>query len=228
MNLKHEFESLISEELTPVMKELGFKKQNLNYYRNIGEVIQTFNIQKSQFNNKNSLNFTGNIGLTEPISYLKINKLTAIPTQIKYFESQFRMRLGKLTDNQDYWYEMTDNIDINSIKNKLRTDIETLYIFFQTYNSRNKLLELLRNQQMLDPPLNPLDEYAILKVAGKDQEARELLLANYKNLKEPSILGKGLKWIKSLINEKEISLNLIRQKRLHYEEISKIFNEPLN
>ncbi len=228
MNLNDEFVSLISEELTPVMKVLGFKKQNLNYHRNTHDVIQTFSIQKSQYNDKNSLKFTGNIGLTEPVSFSKIHKLSVIPSQVKDYESQFRLRLGNLTENKDYWYEMTDRIDITTVKNKFRTDIATLKNFFDAYSTRNGLLELLENQQILDLPLNPLDEYGILKVSGKDQEARALFMANYNKLKEPTLLGKGLKWIKGIISERELSLDLIRQKRHHYEEIGKIFGESLN
>lgn len=228
MNLKQEFDTLILEELTPVMKELGFTKQNLNYHRNTGEVIQTFNIQKSEFNDKNSLKFTGNIGLTEPISYSKINNFKTTPKQIKEYESQFRIRLGNLTDNVDYWYEIRDNFDFTPVKKKFISDMEILKHFLENYKSRNSLLELIKNMPNSALLLNPLDHYGILKVSGKEEEAKALIIENFKYLKEPSILGKVIKWIRGMISDREISLELIREQRQHYKEIASLFGDTLN
>ena len=226
MNPMEIFEACISNELTPNMKTLGFKKQNLNYFRNTGEIIQTFNIQRSQWNSSQHIKFTGNIGLTEPISYALINKLSKQPTQIKHYEAQFNVRLGQITDNEDYWYELNKSNQDEVVINKFRNDIKILCRFMESYESRNALLDLIKEKEKDSTFIfNPIDIYGLLKVSGQDKEAKEIFRKHYKELKEPTMLGKALKWLKGMVSDREISLELIRQKRLHFEEIAIIFGD---
>lgn len=64
---QHRFDSMVKDHLAPLLKAAGFKKQGLNFRRRWGEDgtggWHVINIQKSQWGNRDLVNFTVNLGL---------------------------------------------------------------------------------------------------------------------------------------------------------------------
>src|SRR5690606_25302029 len=49
-NLKNDFDEICKGTIIPFFKELGFKKKTLHFSRQINDITQCFNVQKSQWN----------------------------------------------------------------------------------------------------------------------------------------------------------------------------------
>lgn len=96
---------LISKAIHPVLKGQGFKKQALNFYRDLGVVGHHFNIQKSQWGSKEEIRFTCNIGIFIPAVFSATygKSPQGIPAQA---DCTLRWRIGHFLDSSDVWFEL--------------------------------------------------------------------------------------------------------------------------
>ena len=184
-DLEKKFENLISNACTPVLKEFGFKKSGTNFYRQTEELVQTFNVQKSPFNNKNDLSFTGNIGIIEPDTYLKLHEVESLPRFPKCTDAIIQFRLGLLTDKTDYWYRLTPTSDIKAVATKLQRDIKAVQEFFESHRTVHSLDDLIGDRTKFNPFWGEAGQFALLKKLGKDEEASRIIASVYAKAKTP-------------------------------------------
>ena len=57
------FSNVVKEGLDHILKENGFKKKGLNFFKLVGDVGQAVQIQKNKWNSKEEVKFTINLGI---------------------------------------------------------------------------------------------------------------------------------------------------------------------
>ncbi|MGF1636826.1 MAG: DUF4304 domain-containing protein, partial [Cyclobacteriaceae bacterium] len=84
-NLKEHFDDILRLTIAPALKEMGFKKKGQHFNRQINDIYQCFNIQKSKWNSYNeSLSFTFNVGF---YSELLDKILTGNQDQVDFYKT---------------------------------------------------------------------------------------------------------------------------------------------
>jgi hypothetical protein len=184
-DLNREFDKIISETISPILKGLGFKRKTSNFYRETEELVQTFNILKSPWNNKNDISFTGNIGFIEPETYKKLYETEELPKFPKCTDSLIQIRLGLLTHGTDHWYRLSSNTDFVGLRNQLGVDLLKLVQLFENKRTVISLEEFFQDRAKVNPFWGEIAQYAYNKKIGKDKLARQLLEKAYENAKIP-------------------------------------------
>ncbi len=125
-----------------ILKPLKFKKKQNNFYRQLDEVGQVINFQKSSFYSKNDIHFTINIGIFEP-KFWSSSKAKEIPKFPKEYECFLRLRIGKLKSDRDIWYDVNQE---DELENTIKSDLNDFILpFFEKLNSIEKLIEFITN-----------------------------------------------------------------------------------
>lgn len=86
-----------------VLKPLGFKKKALNFYRVKNEIFELINIQKSVYNESESVHFTINVCVNAIIEGKNL------PTML---HCRVRERIGSIKKSGDFWYAFEHIHDI--------------------------------------------------------------------------------------------------------------------
>ncbi|MBS9768063.1 MAG: DUF4304 domain-containing protein [Flavobacteriaceae bacterium] len=134
-----EFEEII-KSVRAILKPLQFKKQRNNFYRELDDIGQLINFQKSSFGSKDDIIFTINIGIFDPKHWHFFNK-SDISNFPKEYECVLRKRIGYLKANTDIWYCINEEKDL---QNTIISDITAFVLpFFEMLNSAKKLLEFM-------------------------------------------------------------------------------------
>ncbi|HEX9825739.1 MAG TPA: DUF4304 domain-containing protein [Flavobacteriaceae bacterium] len=172
-DLNKEFNSIIRDIISPIFKDLGFKKKGNNFYRDFGDTGQAFNIQQSRWNSKDHKTFVFNVGLLEKIIYQEINNLHP-PTFPQEVDCNIRLRLSKLTDKTDGWYDLKISTDLNKLKSQIEQDLNSYVVpFFENYKDPNKWMEMLKWNR--EPFIESLDKFLLIEKYGKRKTAENFL-----------------------------------------------------
>ena len=226
-DLISEFDSLIKYTLAPFFKEHGFKKSGNNFYRVTDELIQTFNIQKSSWNSKDEISFTGNIGLLVPKTYLKLYKAEQLPRFPKVTDSIIQVRIGYLAGNTDHWYRLAVNTSFEHIRNNLEKDLIAVDDFFKGYQTISSLEPLVQNVKNINLLWSELGQYALYKELGKDKIAAELIREVYAKVLKTRIWHTEVLKIGDVWEEKssEPKVNSYWVERI--EQVASIYNDKI-
>ncbi len=184
-DLNREFDKIMSEAISPILKGFGFKRKIFNFYRETEELIQTFNIQKSPWNNKQIISFTGNFGFIEPEIYKKLHQTSELPKFPKCTDSLIEIRLGSLTHETDHWYELLPNTDLLDLKNQLGVDLLKLMQLFEIRKTVNSLEEFFNDRSKVNPYWGVTAQFAYYKRIGKDTLAKQILEEAYEKANIP-------------------------------------------
>ena len=180
-NLQAEFNEILNNLVFPFFKELGFKKNGHGFNKKTKELIQVVNIQKSKWNNQESLQFTFNIGF---FSY-ELSEIVA-PKFLREYDCQIRFRLGQIVKGNDYWYELNKkmekvNLEIeiyNHLKNNLKPIIEK-------NTDLNSLKNLFINDKNIELSTSSIFKIKTYLKVGEIEKASELLNIEYLNSLNP-------------------------------------------
>lgn len=187
-NLKQHFDNILKLTIAPALKEMGFKKKGQHFSRQVNDIYQCFNIQKSKWNSYNeSLSFTFNIGFYSEL----LNKIlrgsgaqTDFPNTTDCF---IQGRLGSISHSRDHWYELSNRIKFESVNAAVKSDIENyLNIFFNKYNSLDNLKGLvLKNAKNRTFLISPISQFVFLMTTKETEFAVKELKKEYKNALTP-------------------------------------------
>lgn len=100
-----------------LLKPIEFKKKGNSFYRIENTICQLINIQKSIYNNSQSVTFTANIC----VKYLETDE--NIPS-VTHFP--IRERIGNLKKSSDFWYTFNEIQDIFIRKQKYQSEKELI------------------------------------------------------------------------------------------------------
>lgn len=107
-----------------LLKPIGFKKKGNSFYRIENTICHLINIQKSIYNNSQSVTFTANIC----VKYLETDK--NIPS-VTHFP--IRERIGSLKEGGDFWYTFDEIQDIFIRKQKYQSEKELILKDIEKY-----------------------------------------------------------------------------------------------
>ena len=132
------------------LKPLKFKKKANNFYRDLGEIGQIINIQKSMFGSKENISFTVNIGIFSPIywgseyNFKGDSEPPAYPTEPV---SIIRTRIGRFIDGKDKWWDLDQRTNVETIKSELTETLENKILpYFEKIESNDSLLKFIETE----------------------------------------------------------------------------------
>ena len=147
------FSNVMKEGINPILKENGFKKKGSNYFKSMGEIGHTVNIQKDRWNSKDDIKFTINLGIFSEKYWLNVfdfEKTEEIPLFPKEVESVVRKRVSELKYDRDSWYGIeAQKLEWSLIK-EVKGDIEKYALpFFDELDTTEKLIDYLKLNQKI-------------------------------------------------------------------------------
>lgn len=180
-----EFDDIVKRAVAPFFKGLGFKKNGNGFNREIHDVVQMANIQKSQWNHADNVSFTFNIGFFSADIY-KDSWDKDIPKFIREYDCQIHLRLGHITKQTDYWYELNEKVTVDELENEIKDHLDKflkpLLERVQTLNSMREFIEKNESLRLTTPTT---DQILLLLKTGDRFKAEKLLRDEYKESLTP-------------------------------------------
>ncbi|CEN38842.1 DUF4304 domain-containing protein [Capnocytophaga cynodegmi] len=107
-----------------LLKPIEFRKKGNSFYRIENTICQLINIQKSIYNNSQSVTFTANICVKHLETDENIPSVTHFP---------IRERIGNLKESGDFWYTFDEIQDIFIRKQKYQSEKELILKDIEKY-----------------------------------------------------------------------------------------------
>jgi len=125
MDNKKIFLNALKQELSPKLREIGFKGSGQNFRRTKNEVINVLNIQVNRYGGSCAVN----LGLH--LTFLPMSSNTELPNlkKIQEYDCEFRTRLAP-NNKSDYWWKYDDFL--RSPEKKAQHLIDTYFKFGET------------------------------------------------------------------------------------------------
>ena len=145
MSNKPIFFEILKNELSPKLREIGFKGSGQNFRRVNNETVNIINIQVSKYGGSCAVN----LGLH--FTFLPLNWSTDLPDikKIREYDCEFRMRLSPKV-NGDYWWKYDGFL--SSPRKKAQHLIETYFRYgearFKDLDTVEKLARSLSIEEL--------------------------------------------------------------------------------
>jgi hypothetical protein len=167
-----EFDNLIKEIINPTLKNLGFKKNARNYKKIVNDIVQVFNIQKSQWNSADEITFTFNIGFFNSEIFFETQS-RSLPNYPKEYDCFLNVGFAK-------WYKMNKSISYESLKNEIQSEIETNAVeIFTDYESLKSLSGLIKKKNITENTMGILNMFTFLMKTNNAEDGIKLLKKHY-------------------------------------------------
>jgi uncharacterized protein DUF4304 len=119
---------IVDRGLAPSLKQAGFRRTGMNFFRQHGEAVQTVNVQSSRWNSDASGSFTINVG----VDFAEVAQLMPgfmpMPSFPKEYCCILRIRVGEIMPaRKDCWWEVAENTNAEALAAELVT-VWTSYI----------------------------------------------------------------------------------------------------
>jgi hypothetical protein len=170
-DFKSEFDSIIKEVISPIFKANGFKKNGNNFYHDLGEIGQAFNVQQSQWNSKDDKTFVFNLGLLDKEIQNEVYQ-REIPKFPKEYDCEIRLRHGQLMNKGDVWYDLNKRTDLEKLKAQIGNDLDKYVLpFFDKYQEPKKWIEFFDWEY--EPITGPIGKFLIIEKYGERTRAEK-------------------------------------------------------
>jgi Domain of unknown function (DUF4304) len=140
------FNEMVKEYLAPYFKSKGFKKQNLNFYKEENGFIFLINFQKNSYNSVDYVAFFINCGIycTE-IEQIVGAEIIAKP---KEHDCLFRERFERITGFPKQEFELLESSDAGKkdLAETIMTELDKVLTFFESTKSVDDLVTLCTNR----------------------------------------------------------------------------------
>jgi hypothetical protein len=215
MDLKKHFDLICKGTIIPFFKENGFKRKSLHFSKQTNDIIQCFNVQKSQWNSYNdSVTFTFNFGFyNSEITSIVADKEVQNDFP-KTYDCFIQNRLGTFSHNRDHWYSIARNIDPNKTAEQIKSDLEKfLKPIFESYTTLETLKQFIeKDEKYISPTLSPSYLIAFYMLTDQKEKGRKTILEHYQNALKPLTItdtivspdGTRQEKVKSYINQNYI------------------------
>lgn len=138
--MKEIFETLINQTTKPLLKENGFTKKGLNFFKKQNELIYIINFQKSSVNSPLETKFYINCGVYAPSFDTALGKNA--PLYPKEYECHFRERISTILKEKDGYF-IDQNTDMNELGKKLAQDLNLAIKFLDEIKNADDLMKIL-------------------------------------------------------------------------------------
>lgn len=127
------FNQLLKETVTPLMKDAGFRKTALNYYRQGTGMVYMINVQKSQSNSVAETGFYINCGVHSP----EIEEaLGGSPNPMpKEYQCHFRCRIQELSSEAHDKYVIDSQTDLKQLQGQLEKSLSEALAVFESLSA---------------------------------------------------------------------------------------------
>jgi len=174
------FDTIIKDCFQAILKPLGFKKKGNNFYRQLQDLGQIINVQKSSFYSKDHISFTINTGLFIPEYWLTFYTYHngIIPDYPTESICAIRQRIGRLKYNIDKWFDIDTSTDLAALKTETIDNILNYIVpYFEKAKTKADVIQLLQDEN------TPLDKFGRLIILGEYNQI-EKAQAEYNRLKQ--------------------------------------------
>jgi hypothetical protein len=171
-DLSEEFASIVNDVISPLLNGMGFSKRTLTYKRSVGDIVQVFNVQRSQWNSKESSLFYFNIGVMHLGVYTDLHDGRLPPKDFKIYDCIWETRLTELFTDQDNDYTLDDTHSFQQIRDRVDEDIREKAIpLFQRWSSLAAFFEFIAPYTSGMSGLHALKRMAVLYHSGSPHGA---------------------------------------------------------
>jgi Domain of unknown function (DUF4304) len=174
------FDTIIKDCFHTILKPLGFKRRGNNFYRQLQDLGQIINVQKSSFHSKDHISFTINTGLFIPEYWLTFYTYHdgTIPDYPTEPICAIRQRIGKLKYNTDKWFDLDASTDIKALKTETIDNVVNYILpYFEKAKTKTDVIQLVQDQNI------PLDKFGRLIILGEYNEPEKAQI-EYDRLKQ--------------------------------------------
>ncbi|GLX68012.1 DUF4304 domain-containing protein [Paenibacillus glycanilyticus] len=185
IRIQDQIDIIIRDIISPFFKEKNFKKVGRNYFKLYDDFGFTFNIQSSQFNTKDSVRFTFNIGIFIPSAY-RLNRGEDPPKRPKTIDCLNPLRIGFLKGIGDNWYEINEMTDISIIKQEIEQDLLSyVFPFYNKFNSVDNIIDIsIESLKSGERIFHEMQLCTILISQGKRGKGEQLFIEYYNKRKK--------------------------------------------
>lgn len=168
--MKGPFDKIISESVKPFLKNNGFKKKGLNFYKSLEPLIFLINFQKSYGNSSEETRFYINCSIHSS----EIDDIQGKPKLVepKEYETFYRNRISEITDTQRLYYVLNKDTDLEKLNAEILSDLKIAITFFDPIRSTNDLINLMLEQKGLNK-YEELVTYMLVK--GRESDMVEYI-----------------------------------------------------
>jgi hypothetical protein len=187
-NLKTEFDETLKEVIIPFFKEFGFKRKSQNFYRQINDIGQCFNVQRSQWSPVNdSITFTFNLGFFSQEIFKIVTEKSEMIEFAKTTDCFIQSRLGIYSHGRDHWYTLARNIKKDDIKTQIEKDLTNhLKPLFEKYTSLDSLKELVaKDEKRVGPVFAPYYLIVFYMTTGQTRKGIQTIKEHYLKAHKP-------------------------------------------
>ncbi|MGG6460919.1 MAG: DUF4304 domain-containing protein [Candidatus Eiseniibacteriota bacterium] len=142
--------SIVNASITKVARDAGFKKYHLNFFRRKGTVIQVINVQLSPWNRGLEAYFYINIALE--FDELRTHEGKPIIEMPKEYQCDFRRRIEHLVPETSFAWEVTPEVDADSVALKLHQSITVVLDFLNQIDSLSTFLNIATSEKWFALP----------------------------------------------------------------------------
>jgi hypothetical protein len=140
------FNEMVKEYLAPFFKSKGFKKQNLNFYREHNGLTFLINFQKNSYNSVDYVAFYINCGIyCRELEQIVGAEIEAKP---KEYDCLFRERFERITGFPKQEFELLESSDAGKkqLAETIIGELDKVLVFFEPIKSVDDLVTLCINR----------------------------------------------------------------------------------
>jgi hypothetical protein len=151
MTAQESFDALIRAHVAPALKMRGFRRTRSTFHRAVGANWEVVNVQRSQFSDAQHIKLTVNLAVG-------LDRLRgggrdwADGKRPPDYKCHLRVRLGQLLTDEDVWWDLRPDTDLDVLGETLREAIERYGLLWLHARSDD---ELLRDTYLADLPAVP-------------------------------------------------------------------------
>jgi hypothetical protein len=177
------FDQILKQGFHETLKSAGFKRKANNFYRQLPQLGQIINIQKSQWGSKNEISFTINTGIFVPEywrgwTYNAGKDVPAFPIEISCL---IRKRIGRLRHQNDTWYDVNERSEENVLVQQMKENVHQYILpYFETIKCTEDVLAIIKQYDPQEDVLGRLILYGELKMHEEAKAEYQRLIAKTK------------------------------------------------
>ncbi len=141
--MENRFKDVINNGIKPLLKQAGFKKKALNFYKSVNDIVYILNIQKSHGNSSQELRFYINIGIHDNTVEEEINN------RVLEFPKEYQCHVRLRIDNEEVDFTINSTSDDDVLIETLTRLIEQILQFFDDIPNHEAFLEYIAKEGTL-------------------------------------------------------------------------------
>lgn len=145
--IKDKFNDIINVSVKPLMKETGFKKVGLSFYKEHNDLIYLINIQNSTHNNYAEIDFYINCCIHS--KQIDEGLGVEVRNQPKEYECYYGKRIKSITGYGKDRFPINSETDIPELQEELKANLIKAIDYLTEINHLDKLINLMITQNGL-------------------------------------------------------------------------------